>query len=286
MYNQIDSNLDHNLAPKRMGMKKNMCRILLVEDDLFWQDLISFSLKSFYGALVTIRCAKSFHHADNLIFTDHFDLIICDHILQGSKTGLDLWRSLRQNQVFIPMIMLSAADPKNTQEKEINELSLQKPIFIKKSQFGVSYFGSLMDCYIGLPRMKLKVQAKESDEVIPILPKQQMNQQVKKKSAVETSNTKNLPELQLFKKTKLAVCIFMLITLYSVFTSIGSKTKNFHFDTNIKVKQNSKFKNLITNEIKQQIQRIAKQADAIREIKIVTTSKKESSLKKIKQMTL
>lgn len=121
----------------------------MVEDDPFWQDLISQAIRAQYGKQVSVRCTRSVHQADNLVFNGHYDLLIFDQMLEGKETGLNLWESLRGKQNYVPMIMLSSI----TQDEfaTATNAKLSKPIFIEKRAFRANNFAKVLDLYMKWP---------------------------------------------------------------------------------------------------------------------------------------
>lgn len=126
---------------------KKEFQILYVEDDPFWQNLLCQVLKKFYGDRVLVRCTRSFHSADNLIFNHQFDLIIVDQTLHGQGTGLDFWRSCRRNRVYVPMVMLSAMSWAEFTTATVG--AGLSPILVEKRKAMASLRG-VLDCYVNL----------------------------------------------------------------------------------------------------------------------------------------
>lgn len=80
--------------------------ILLVEDDLDIQQLVSYNL---IKAGFNVSCADSGEEGLNLLDRQHFDAIILDLMLPG-KSGLEVCRIVRQlkESKSIPIVMLTA----------------------------------------------------------------------------------------------------------------------------------------------------------------------------------
>jgi len=82
-------------------------KILLVEDEPFWQAVLSTTLKSIDPRL-QLRFVRNKKHAENALFqSSDVDLIIADFFLEGKTTGLDLWRQCHVDFQAIPFIILS-----------------------------------------------------------------------------------------------------------------------------------------------------------------------------------
>src|SRR4051794_26587365 len=82
-------------------------RVLVVEDEPLWQLMIERSLKRIDNE-IEVRVSENVSQAleaidDNVVY----DYIIADHLLPGSKTGLDLWDILLKNKLEIPYVLIS-----------------------------------------------------------------------------------------------------------------------------------------------------------------------------------
>ena len=85
-----------------------MNRILLIEDDLNMAMGLEFNLKK-EGFIVT-HCADGEAGLETLN-KNEFDLIVLDWMLPGAD-GLEVLRKVRQNNVSIPVLLLTARDSK------------------------------------------------------------------------------------------------------------------------------------------------------------------------------
>ena len=100
---------------------KNQTSILIVEDDRFYKSTFSRMLHSI-DRDVDLTWLKSAENAIVALQMKHFDLIISDHILDGDKTGYDLWSHCKKEEIRTPFLLISA-----------NDLRLQgTPRFLKK----------------------------------------------------------------------------------------------------------------------------------------------------------
>ena len=83
-------------------------KVLVVEDDPVWQLAFERALK-LIDPKVDIRFSSNANEAFDLLNQEsHFDLVIADQLLQGAKTGLDLWDILLTQNLEIPFVIVSA----------------------------------------------------------------------------------------------------------------------------------------------------------------------------------
>ncbi len=121
-------------------------KILLVEDDLHWQILITAALRSAYSE-VDVRCVKTVKKAEQLLSSGHlFNLIISDQNLQGNKTGIDFWRQCQGNQHSqIPFMLVSGMSETGYHNVFIREEKY--PIYMSKP-FDITIFKSIINWHI------------------------------------------------------------------------------------------------------------------------------------------
>jgi CheY-like chemotaxis protein len=124
-----------NIETEKSLSRPHLKRILLVEDDPFWQTLISRSLLSSDTSdnNIEFRFVRSAKQAEAEIFEHDsaFDLIIADQFLYGGSTGLDLWRKCQISQSEIPFVLLSGLS-KGEFSKLVKHDS-EPPLFLEKS---------------------------------------------------------------------------------------------------------------------------------------------------------
>lgn len=84
-------------------------KILILEDDPFWQKVIGRLLRAVPNP-VELRFVRSVRRAENLIYLNTYDLIVFDHVLEGSGLGHDFFLNARKKGVATPMIMVSSID--------------------------------------------------------------------------------------------------------------------------------------------------------------------------------
>ncbi len=121
-------------------------KILLVEDDLHWQILITAALRSAYSE-VDVRCVKTVQKAEQLLTSGHlFNLIISDQNLKGNKTGIDFWRQCQGNEYSqIPFMLVSGMSETGYHNVFIREEKY--PIYMSKP-FDITIFKSIIDWHI------------------------------------------------------------------------------------------------------------------------------------------
>ncbi len=124
-------------VPKRKFFKEP--RFLVVEDDLTYKPLWDFILRK-VDKDFTYDWVASVDEAENMISSAFksnkpYDLIICDIFLEGSQTGLDLWR--KHGLVYNNMLMVSNIDYeqliKNLRDEVYIPPYLKKPLSVDES---------------------------------------------------------------------------------------------------------------------------------------------------------
>jgi CheY-like chemotaxis protein len=82
-------------------------RILVVEDDPFWQSVIRRNILKASDSC-KIKFVTNADDAVALLGTHHcFSLIIADQFLDGEGTGYDLWRNLQLRGIQVPFLLTS-----------------------------------------------------------------------------------------------------------------------------------------------------------------------------------
>lgn len=81
-------------------------RVLLVEDDLLFGDTINETLR---GEGYSCDWLKDGAVVDTALASDSYDLLILDNWLPG-KTGVEILKQLRERDLDIPVLMLTACD--------------------------------------------------------------------------------------------------------------------------------------------------------------------------------
>ncbi len=118
---------------------KNPRRVLLVEDDLYWQFMISESLRH-HEQDIDLYCVRSLEHAEQALTAERgrFDLIIADHHLKGTGTGVDLWKLYHAKLSRTAFVLVSGSKKKIFHKLFENEvlrpMVLEKPLDARKIQ--------------------------------------------------------------------------------------------------------------------------------------------------------
>lgn len=114
-------------------------RILIVEDELFWQLVFEKSLKKIDDQLELLFAASADEALKLILENDPFDLIIADQNLRGIKTGLDLWDHLVELQSpdsqalpVVPYILMSGTEKSEFFEKLMPYREQAVPRYIEK----------------------------------------------------------------------------------------------------------------------------------------------------------
>jgi CheY-like chemotaxis protein len=82
-------------------------RILVVEDDPFWQKVIGQNIFR-TEPHSSVNYATSAEQALAILGRDdHFDLIVADQYLEGNKTGCELWRECKSRGITAPFLLTS-----------------------------------------------------------------------------------------------------------------------------------------------------------------------------------
>jgi len=105
-------------------------RILLVEDDLNFQNVMCHSLRSL-ARLIEVDCCTSAGDALIRLHTNrNYDLIILDNGLEGTISGLFLWKECKKQFPHVPSIMVSGLPVQDflSASKEYNDY----PTFLPK----------------------------------------------------------------------------------------------------------------------------------------------------------
>lgn len=125
-------------------MSTTINKVLIVEDEPFWQLLISKALQRI-DKRIEVSFSENATKALEIIRNNNndIDFIIADQLLEGPQTGLDLWDTLVKKEINIPYILVSGIK----REDLINSLMLYRteaiPTFIEKSA-SASTFSELL----------------------------------------------------------------------------------------------------------------------------------------------
>ncbi len=101
-------NLNVNKKNKNeLKYRDNLKRVLLFQNDSIWQLIIKRSMELTLNNVFIQVCTSAEDAIDQLKMDHRFDLIIADHLLEGSKTGLDLWDHLVEIKNRTPCVIIS-----------------------------------------------------------------------------------------------------------------------------------------------------------------------------------
>ncbi len=135
-------------------------KILVVEDDPEWQNLIGTAIRKFDNS-AHVKYAFSAHGAQYLLGQNpHYDLIIADHFLRGNTTGLDLWKECQKKYHNTPFMMMSGMT-----EREFLSLIKKEnsyPLYMSKNQrFQYDQFEKMLAWHLGesivdMPQLDLR----------------------------------------------------------------------------------------------------------------------------------
>lgn len=106
MYKQFSTDNENFIFNIPNVNTTEMMSVLVVDDDLNMQELISVFLKDTYKMDVHLACNVS----DALLYlkNSHIDLVICDYQMPGGD-GLEVLDYLRVNTLFIPFVLFSGS---------------------------------------------------------------------------------------------------------------------------------------------------------------------------------
>lgn len=108
-------------------------KVLIVEDEPLWQLLIERALRRINKG-IEVRFSKNANQAlEVLSGREDFDFIIADHLLEGAKTGLDLWDILLKQKTDIPYILLSGTRRSDFFSRLMPYRTEMVPRFIEKA---------------------------------------------------------------------------------------------------------------------------------------------------------
>jgi DNA-binding LytR/AlgR family response regulator len=99
-------------------MSNDRDKVLIVEDEV----LIAYAIKKMLDPHYDAEMAHDFEEAKNLLALKHFDLVLIDITLSGSKTGLALADYINEN-LSIPFIFTTALTDFDT----LNRVKAAKP---------------------------------------------------------------------------------------------------------------------------------------------------------------
>ena len=136
-----------NFEIKPTIMRSYPHRILVIEDEPSWQAIISHCLRRTKLEEVSLRFVRTSKQALDLIHSERrFDLIICDHYIDGSMTGYELWEKCSNLYLNIPFIFVSGKKKSDFLRFQ-SEGSPKLPIVIEKP-FEPHIFTAAVNLYL------------------------------------------------------------------------------------------------------------------------------------------
>ena len=139
-------NLAHKIAPENDQIRIFPIRILVVEDDPSWQAILSYSIRKSRPDEMNLRFVRNSKQAFDLIYERKFDLIICDHYLDGNLTGFELWTRLKSQNLDIPFIIVSGKR-KHQFSKLQGDSTAGLPLIIEKP-FDPERFTTILNLFL------------------------------------------------------------------------------------------------------------------------------------------
>ncbi|OYZ22292.1 MAG: hypothetical protein B7Y39_07770 [Bdellovibrio sp. 28-41-41] len=107
-------------------------RVLVVEDEPYWQLLVCETLK-ISNESVVFRSVKSVKDAERVLKEESsgFDLIVSDHNLKNQSTGLALWRNFQKLGIETNFVILSGLDRDTYASRFL--LKGEEPLYFEKN---------------------------------------------------------------------------------------------------------------------------------------------------------
>jgi len=123
-------------------------KILYVEDENSFANVVKFSLEEQHGHSVDI--APTGEEGIEKLKTNRYDLVFLDYLLPGI-TGLDVLRWMKDNQVNIPAVILTAA---GSEDVAVEAMKLGAYDYIRKERFEIDHLPVII--YNGIENAILK----------------------------------------------------------------------------------------------------------------------------------
>jgi DNA-binding response OmpR family regulator len=129
-----------NINRKRVRnvIDKKQSRILYVEDEESFGNVVSFALNEQYGYIVEV--AGTGEKGVERLKADPYDLVLLDHYLPGMN-GLDVLRWMRENAVDVPVIMLTAA---GSETVAVEAMKLGAYEYVPKERFEIDHLAIMI----------------------------------------------------------------------------------------------------------------------------------------------
>ena len=128
----------HNRSPfyikgNLYSMDTNPAKILYVEDEESFANVVKFALEDHHGHSVDV--AETGEEGIEKLKTNHYDLVFLDYLLPGI-TGLDVLRWMKDNHVDIPVVILTAA---GSEDVAVEAMKLGAYDYIRKERFEIDH---------------------------------------------------------------------------------------------------------------------------------------------------
>jgi hypothetical protein len=151
-------------------------RALVIEDDPFWSSWFTSMIKSLDKA-AQISVVDSVTSAERAVgAAPMFDLIVCDHLLRGNRTGLDFYRELQKQRSTTPFLLTSGLTREQIDAIMENDNECASPIFIDKQSCNEG-FREIVTQMIASPTEKNLVPA-ETDPMLVLMARDRQLQEV------------------------------------------------------------------------------------------------------------
>ena len=81
-----------------------MMKALIVDDEKELSGMIALYVKEFADDVI---CVTNIDDAEKAVNENEIRFILCDHLVEGKGTGLDLWLRIKDREPRIPFILIS-----------------------------------------------------------------------------------------------------------------------------------------------------------------------------------
>ncbi len=138
-------NVEHDVVDPFLAVEEQVARdyrrVLVIEDDSELSNILDRVLRVI-DQRMEIQWATSVEEAQAKLVKQSkkdpdspYDLIVADIFLEGSKTGLDLWRLCNQNFSDVPVVMTSAL-PMDKYYQALGQDAIAPPFLAKPFSIG------------------------------------------------------------------------------------------------------------------------------------------------------
>jgi DNA-binding NtrC family response regulator len=122
-------------------LEQTTLKILLVDDDEFFVDVVASQLQEEYRYKTTV--ARSGREAKRILEkgTNHFDMVLTDYDMP-EMNGLDLLRWIQDQNLETPVVMLTAA---GSEEVAVEAMKLGAYDYVRKEQLDLQHLGVVIN---------------------------------------------------------------------------------------------------------------------------------------------